>query len=149
MVIEVPYVSLKHTLLCIKLQVKDSLSFVPQYIPSNIDTPRELFEYLKPDLKYKKDPEGVELLQTMQTLMNRNGRGDCDCFTITALACSYYLGFKPLYVVLAGNSALAPSHIYAAMYDRSEGKICAFDLTNPVYNMQRPYKFKQKLLFNI
>lgn len=150
MVVSVPYENLTHTLQCIKLQVLDSLDFADEFLPTDIQTPQQLFYFLKSEVQYKHDPKGVELLQCMQTLMDRNGFGDCDCFTITSLASMYILGFKPMYVALVGNSPLNPTHIYTEVYDREKGKICAFDLTNPVYNMQRKtYKFKQRLLFRL
>jgi hypothetical protein len=147
MVIDVPYQDLTQTLKCIKLQVIDSLPYVSQYIPVDIYTPGELFNYLKPLLTFTPDPNGVELLQTLQTLMSRNGYGDCDCFTIAGLTALIYLGFEPLYVVLTGNSKYNPTHIYIEVWDPSRQKITPFDLTNPIYNMERPYKYKQRLRF--
>jgi len=149
MVSEQPYKSLKHTLQQLKLQVEDSLPYIGDYIPDRITTPKQLFYYLKSITKYKKDPNGIELLQMAHTLLERNGRGDCDCFTILALAACDELGFGPLYVTIVGNSRLSPSHIYPEVYDEEKGRICVFDLTNPKYDMERPYKFKQRLSFNL
>lgn len=149
MVIDKPYVSLKDTLLALKRQVRDSMPYVPQYIPYNIDTPGELFRFLKPELTYKNDPKGVEFIQTLQTLFENDGQGDCDCFTVAALASLIYLHFEPVYVAIVGKTRAAPTHIYAEVYDRDRGKITAMDFTNPVYNMQRKYNFKQRLLFTL
>jgi hypothetical protein len=149
MVIDVPYENLTHTLQCIKLQVIDSLPYVEDFIPSDIETPKQLFKYLKPQLTFKSDPRGVEYLQTMQTLFRNNGFGDCDCFTITALTALYWLNIEPIYVALTGNNKYAPSHIYVEVYDEYRGGITPFDLTNAVYGMERKYKFKQRLLFNL
>jgi hypothetical protein len=150
MVIDKPYVSLKDTLLALKRQVKDSMPYVPQYIPYNIDTPKELFEFLKPQLTYENDPKGVEWIKSMQSLFEEhNGHGDCDCFTTTALAALIYLGFEPVYVAIVGKTKTGPTHIYAEVYDPDRGKITAMDFTNPVYNMQRKYNYKQRLLFQL
>jgi len=149
MVVDVPYQSLPHTLKSLKIQVVDSLAFARDFVPQDLETPEELFTWLKPQLTYKNDPHNVELLQSFQTLMNNGGKGDCDCFTIAALASCLVLGFNPLYVALAGKGPLVPSHIYAEVYDRSKGKICALDFTNQIYNFQRPYNFKQRLLFRL
>lgn len=149
MIITQPYVSLSHTLLAMKVQVIDSMPYVSDYIDNSIQTPEELFYTLKPLLTYKKDPHQIELLQTFQTLMEQGGKGDCDCFTIASLACFFYLHFKPCYLTLAGNTLFSPSHVYAEVYDNERGEICAFDLTNPYYDMERPYKFKQRLLFRL
>lgn len=149
MVIKEPYESLTKTLLALKIQVIDSLPYVHEYIPDGNYTPESLFNFLKPNLKYQNDPKGIEYIQTMQTLMDANGRGDCDCFTVTALAACSYLDYKPLYVTIVGNTAMQPTHIYAELYDPYKKQICAMDFTNPIYNMQRPYKFKQRLLFKL
>jgi hypothetical protein len=152
--VSVPYQSLKHTLQSLKIQVIDSIPYVADYVPDSIRSPAELFYFLKDKTIYKKDPRGVELLQTITTLLEGNfwgtpGMGDCDCFTILALAANYDLGFGPQYVALAGNNRISPTHIYSEVYDPIKKKICAFDLTNPTYCMERNYKFKQRLNFNI
>ncbi len=145
--IEVPYKSLKHTLEHIKIQVRDSLPFISQYIPKDIKSTEELFYFLKDITTYKNDPKNVELLQTVQTLMARGGKGDCDCFTILVLTCCIYLDFAPQQVVLVGNKRSSPSHIYTLVYDKKRKKMCSMDLTNPNYDTQRSYKFKQILDF--
>jgi hypothetical protein len=149
------YKSLKHTLLQLKKQVEDSLPHVGKYVPSDIETPEELFYFLRENVKYKKDPKGIELLQTVQTLMSKNnyhgkpGAGDCDCFTILVLASNIHLDFGPQQVALVGKSKISPSHIYSLVYDEEKNKMCAMDLTNPYYCMERSYPYKQTLNFMI
>lgn len=154
MVVEVPYKNLAHTLKSLKIQVIDSLPHIEKYIPSDIKNPEELFDYLKDHVVYRKDPKGVELLQTVQTLMDgaywgEPGHGDCDCFTILTLAACEYLGFKPVFVCLVSNSRMSPSHIYTEVWDNNKKRFCVFDLTNPYYDMERSYKYKQTLPFMI
>jgi hypothetical protein len=147
MVADVPYKNLKHTLLSLKIQVEDSLPFISNYIPKHIASPEELFYFLKDLTTYKSDPKGVELLQTVQTLMDRGGRGDCDCFTILVLTSCIYLNFSPQTVALVGKTKYSPSHIYSLVYDKKKKKMCSMDLTNPYYDTERSYKFKQTLPF--
>lgn len=147
MQVEVPYKDLKHTLQSLKLQVRDSLPYISQYVPKSIKTPEELFYHLKDITTYRNDPKNVELLQTVQTLMSRDGKGDCDCFTILVLTSCIYLGFAPQQVVLVGKSKVSPSHIYSLVYDRSRKRMCSMDLTNPIYDTQRNYPYKQILDF--
>lgn len=147
------YKSLTDTLKCLRHQVIDSLPYISQYIPNDIEKPEDLFYFLRDKIKYKKDPPGIELLQSVQTLLSENnkhgkpGLGDCDCFTILALASCYYLGFEPQQVALVGNSKISPSHIYSLVFDRNKNKMCSMDLTNPYYDVERPYNYKQTLPF--
>lgn len=147
MVLDKPYVSLEDTLKLLKLQVRDSINFASDFIPEDLESPQGFFYWLKPQLTFKKDPRGKELLQNFETLMQRNGRGDCDCFTIAALASAQVLQFPMMWVCLTGNTMFAPTHIYTETWDPFRKQICTIDFTNPVYNMQRSYKFKQRLPF--
>lgn len=140
-----PYVDLTYTLQSLKIQIIDSLDFASTFIPNDINTPEQLFDFLKSQVRYKKDPQGIEYIQTLQTLIKNGGRGDCDCFTVASIASLFVCGFKPLYVTIVGNNSVSPSHIYAEVYDPTELKIMPFDLTNPHYGMERSYKFKQRL----
>lgn len=149
MEVTVPYKNLTHTLKCLRIQVIDSLPYISRYIPHTIQTPEELFYFLKDNVVYKKDPKGVELLQTVQTLMKRGGHGDCDCFTILTLAACRYLNFSPVAVRIVGNQKSGPSHIYSLVWDEQRQSMCAMDLTNPKYCMERSYKYKQTLDFMI
>jgi hypothetical protein len=149
MQVKIPYKNLTYTLQCLKLQAIDSLPYISKFIPSDIATPEDLFYFLKSVTKYKKDPSGVELIRTIQTLMKEGGRGDCDCFTVAVLASCYYLGFEPQQVVIAGDSKFSPSHIYSLVYDPERKKMCSMDLTNPDYDTQRSYRYKQILDFSM
>lgn len=144
----IPYRSLEHTLKGLKVQVQDSMPYIGDYVPDTITSPKELFYYLRDLVIYKNDPKGKELLQTVQTLFEESGgKGDCDCFTILSLASFYYLGFLPAEVILVSKHKHAATHIYTQVYD--DGEMKAFDLTNPTYGMERSYKYKQTLPFNM
>lgn len=143
-----PYKDLNDTLRKIKLQVIDSIAFADRIVP-DIQTPRELFDWLKPQLKYKDDPKGVEYLQTMQTLFKNGGQGDCDCFVITTLACMIVLGWQDIFVDLVGYDKRAPVHIYSEI--NWNGQRVILDFTNSSYNHERTkgvrgkYKYRQRL----
>jgi len=147
--VDIPYVDLQHTLKCIKIQIIDSIPFAQKFIPDYIQTPSQLFYFLKDNFIYKKDPIGIEYIQTFQTLIKNGGRGDCDCATVASIASMYVLGFKPLYITIVSNNRFSPTHIYPEVYDSSKGQIIAFDLTNATYGKERSYKFKQRLNINL
>lgn len=143
---KIPYKNINDTMLGLKQQVIDSLDYAEQNFP-RFENPRELFDYLKQITIYKNDPPGVERLQSLPTLMRRDGKGDCDCFTIALLAVCWVQGkqFQNLYVVLAGRETIAPVHIYVKIF--FDGEIYVMDLTQPEFNSERDYPFTQELRF--
>ncbi len=147
--VDIPYRSLTHTLQMLKQQAIDSLPYMQDYIPDSIKSPEDLYYFLKSITTYKRDPKGIELLQTVQTLMDRGGKGDCDCFTILCISANKYLGFGPQFIKLVGKTKIAPTHIYSCVYDKQRGKLCAMDLTNSYYCVERPYNFSQLLKINL
>lgn len=111
----------------------------------NITSAADLWNNLKPRITYQKDPKGVELFQTYETLFYNNfhgkpGHGDCDCFVISTLGAAAACGLD-CKVVLAGRDKQTPVHIWCEV----DG--IPFDLTNPVLGTERPYPYTQK--FNL
>jgi len=70
------------------------------------------------------------------------GAGDCDCFTIAATSC-FIVNSIPCEIVLAGNVKDEPTHIYN--YCKYGNNWIAFDLTEPNFGQERPYKYKEIL----
>lgn len=145
-----PYEGLDHALRYFKIQVIDSVPFAKRVCP-RFDTPEQLFYWLKKRLVYKNDPIGVELFQTMQRLMTTNnyhgitGAGDCDCFTITSLACCIAQDWQDLGIKLCGRQPGKAVHIY--QYIDFDGQRDYLDLTNNTYDYQRYYPLYQELKF--
>jgi hypothetical protein len=110
--------------------------------------PQSMFYGLKQLIKYHNDPPGIELLQSVPTLFENNfwnepGAGDCDCFSILILAMCAVHGWKDQRIVLCGRSKIAPVHIFTQV--KVNGTWKTLDLTRPLYNTHRPYKFYQHL----
>jgi len=129
-------------------QVIDSYDYAVNNVPL-FAHPKDLFQYLKFRTTYLNDPSGNELFQSFQTMMDDNyhgisGAGDCDCFTIAALASMKAQGWNDLRIYLAGKNPKFPQHIYAGIL--FEGKEYVFDLTNPYFDQQRKYPYRQKLV---
>ena len=149
-----PYPGLKKTLQYLVIQARESMPYIHKYIPDNINNPEDLFNYLRTQITYKSDPKGEEYITTVKTLFNKNkGRGDCDDFTVLALASLSWFGYNPR-IVLVGYNKVFPKHIYTAYY--VNGKRFVFDLTNPWFDYERPngpkgkpYKFRQELKVNL
>ena len=149
MVLKEKYTTLQRTLDMMQLQIEDSLSFARNFVPRG-ETPRSLFALLKQHTTYRHDPPGVELLQSMPTLMHNNfygipGAGDCDCFTITAVACCKVEKI-PVRIVVVGNTAKNPTHVYAEVLDG--GRWTAFDLCSPFYGETKKYRYLSRIKVN-
>lgn len=143
MVALLDYVDLKTTLQYLKIQVFDSIEFAAKTCPE-FNNPKELFNWLKSKTKYTPDGEN-EYIQTMQTLFANGGRGDCDCYVVTALACFYVLGWTDCRVVLTGRNKRNAVHIYTMVKHAGEWYI--FDLTNSKFDYERHYPYYQILNF--
>jgi hypothetical protein len=113
MELRIPYKNIDQTLKGIHRQVCDSLDYCASEMPIYSD-PVTMFYGFKPLIKYHNDPPGVELLQSVPTLFDRNywgqsGAGDCDCFSILILAmCAFTMvGINSVsYYVAAQNMRL-------------------------------------------
>lgn len=146
MVDKLLYTDLTTTLKYLKIQVIDSIPFAAENCPNFRNNPKGLFYWLKGWLRYQDDPKGVELLQTMQTLWNNGGLGDCDCFVITTIACLLVNDFKDINVVLVGRNRRNAVHIYTQVIQ--DGKPYILDLTNTYFDHERnSYNYKQVLPF--
>ncbi len=142
--IKIPYQNIGHTIEMLQKQIENSLDFAHEFAPGEHD-PKHLFHLLKNNTTYKNDPPGVELLQSFPSLINDNywgipGAGDCDCFTIAAVACCVENDI-PVRIVIVGNSSIAPSHIYCEVIYK--GKWTAFDLVNNYFGETKKYKYEK------
>lgn len=147
MKLKVPYKNIDQTLKGIHTQVIDSLDYCANNMPVYPD-PVSMFYGLKQLIKYHNDPPGVELLQSVPTLFDNNywgisGAGDCDCFSILVLSMALVHNFGPQRVVLCGRSKMAPVHIFTQI--KVNGTWKTLDLTRPLYNTHKPYKFYQHI----
>jgi hypothetical protein len=140
------YITLEDVLFQVCAQAQKGIPYMGRKIPSYISTAQQLFIYLSGCTSYRDDPPGAELIQSPESLFKKNywgvpGMGDCDCFTVLAIASALAIGFqiKDLEIVLAGNTRNTPKHIYLTI----QGK--PFDLTNGSFNTERNYPFLQHI----
>ena len=143
---EFQYKNITVTIELLKVQIIDSVPYAREWLRENsYQNPETMFYDLKDRIFYVNDKKGVEQLQSMQTLFSDrdnihglSGAGDCDCFTITVTVLSLLLGWKTE-IVLAGRSRKYPVHIY----NRING--FSFDLTEPFFDRERNYPYKQAI----
>lgn len=146
-VLKIPYTNINAVMKGIRTQVIDSLDYCVNDMPT-FDSPEQMFNTLRNMVKYKNDPPGIELLQTVPTLFNNNywgisGAGDCDCFTILLLSMNIANGFNDQQIVLAGRSKISPVHIWVRV--KHKGSWYDMDLTQQYFNSIRKYKYVQYL----
>ncbi len=143
-----PYKDIHHTMQMVKVQIKDSIPFACKVVPK-FQNPSQLYYWLKDRVTFINDKKNFEQLQTMQTLFKDNlhgvpGGGDCDCFTITAVASMICQGWDNIYVLICGRKKSHPVHIYAVIYWNGERQV--FDLTNKKFNFERAgYRYYQEI----
>jgi hypothetical protein len=146
MISKTAYKDLDHTLKGLRTQILDSLNYC-QDQNWYFDNPREMYYYLTPLLRYKNDPQNVELIQSVPTLLEDNwhgvpGAGDCDCFTVLACAVGCVNNWKQR-IVLCGRSKNGPVHIFSQVY--WNGKWHTVDFTARLFDVHKKYKFYQYL----
>jgi hypothetical protein len=141
------YTDINATMRGILTQVIDSLDYCVNNMPRYSD-PQQMYNNLLTMVKYKNDPEGIELLQSVPTLFEANywgvpGSGDCDCFSILVLSMCCAHGWNDQEIILAGRSKISPVHIWTRV--KHGGRWYDMDLTQRLFNSTREYKYKQAL----
>jgi len=151
MILKKPYKDINETLQYMRVQIADGLQFARESCPQ-FDNVAELFYWLNPRLIYKHDPQGVELLQSLPTLLTsanywgRAGMGDCDCYTIAFLTLynTSNIGGEA-WIKLASRNKRYPVHIWAGVDIDAEEIAC--DFTQRRYNNEREYPYIQKIYY--
>lgn len=146
-IIKLPKTDINQTMKGIHTQVCDSLEYCVNNMPT-YDNPRQMYYGLLSMVKYKNDPPGIELLQSVPTLFDNNywgisGRGDCDCFSILVLSLCVAHGWMDQRIVLAGRSKVYPVHIFTQV--KHNGTWYTMDLTYKLFDAHRSYPFYQHL----
>ena len=147
----IKYPGLQNSLYHFKIQVLQSIDYMNKVLPDSVQTPENIYNWLKLRTTYVHDGDN-EIFQTAQTLFENNihglsGAGDCDCFSIAALAALSSRGYKNIGIVLVGRTPKNAVHIY--VYCKTEGKTQILDLTNKNFNFERYYPFKQFIPFKV
>jgi len=134
-----------------RLQIAEGLPWAIENCP-NFTNAAQLYYWLQPRLVYKHDPEGVELLQSLPTLLTsanywgKPGAGDCDCFTLGFLTifCASNIPGRA-WIKLAGRNKSYPVHIWGGV--DVNGEEIALDFTERKFNKEREYPYIQKIYF--
>jgi antitoxin (DNA-binding transcriptional repressor) of toxin-antitoxin stability system len=87
---------------------------------------RSIFNWVKSNIKYTRDPYGVELVQDVWSTINR-ARADCDDFSILIAAMGEVMGNPSRFVTVSTRPDKEPCHVYPELNTR--GKWTALDVT--------------------
>lgn len=87
---------------------------------------RSIFNWVKANIKYTRDPYGVELVQDVWSTIKR-GRADCDDFSILIAAMGEVMGNPARFVTVSTRPDKEPCHVYPELNTR--GRWTALDVT--------------------
>jgi hypothetical protein len=105
---------------------------------------RAIYNYLRSEVKYKKDPEGKQLIQLPARMLRDTKTGDCKSLGLAAAAFMYANGFKNVRLRYTSYDPIdkTPTHVYAVADDEQGNEI----IIDPVYkqfNQEVKYNFKK------
>ena len=89
---------------------------------------RTILNWVKQNIRYTKDPYGVELVQDPWTTVNR-GRGDCDDMSILVSAMGEVLGNPSRFITVSTRPDKEPCHVYSEL--NLKGRWLSLDATVP------------------
>lgn len=140
---KVKYKSLEDTLEALVIQAMLSVNYCAAMWGSDNNL-KQIWTIVSQNTTYKHDPKGVELIQSVPTLIDNNfhgipGAGDCDCFSVFFIAMLIANGYHPdqIYIVLQGRTENIPTHIYIMCNGVN------LDATEAHYNSIRNYPYIQ------
>lgn len=111
---------------------------------------RAIFNYLKYNVRYKKDPAGKQVIQLPARMIADTKSGDCKSKALAAAALMDVNGFKDVALRYASYDPndKTPTHVYAVGKD-DKGKEIIIDPVWRAYNQQAPYKHKKDYAMEI
>lgn len=98
-------------------------------VPSHYyaDEARAIGQFVQAKVRYRKDPDGFEQLQTPELLVSEiqagTAQGDCDDMALLTSALLLSIGHQPSYAMVRYDSPSgAYAHIYCVDYDSNPGQ---------------------------
>jgi len=108
------------------------------------DKARAIYNYLRTNITYKKDPAGKQLIQLPARMIRGTQKGDCKSLALSAAAFLYCNGAKNVFLRYASYHPTdhTPTHVYTVATDEKGQQI----IVDPVYkqfNREAPYTYKK------
>lgn len=124
----------------LKIRMK-ALRIVKKY-RMNDNKMKALFYWIKKNIKYVRDINGLETLHTPDKILEI-GAGDCDDFVILAGSMLESIGYPVIFVVTSNRKDKKFNHIF--LYTTDGKKRYTFDATLKKFNMKRPDITREKI----
>lgn len=138
---------------CFPQAKKDVLLFAEQFRGTNdYETAFNVWKYVRENVKYKRDPDGIQVIQYPPALIRRglktNGGGDCKsmslCISSILSALNVknvqlrYVSFKPDFV---------PTHVYTIF--EYNNRIVPVDSVLTKFDYEKPFTYKKDYKMNV
>lgn len=123
-------------------QSKNQLKkFAPELKGETIkETCNNIWNWVKENIKYRKDPPGVQWIKTPARLAS-DGSGDCKSYSVFIASCLYNLGIKGTFrFVSYDKTDPTPTHVYVVV--KSRGEEIIIDDVMPAFNREKAYASK-------
>lgn len=105
---------------------------------------RAIYNYLRSNVNYQKDPSGKQLIQLPSRMLNGTKKGDCKSLSLAAAAFIKCAGAKNVFLRYASYSPSdkTPTHVYCVFIDEN-GKQIIIDPVFKQFNKEAKYQSKK------
>lgn len=110
---------------------------------NDIETMRNVWAFVKKNVRYKADKAGLEQVKTPGALF-KIGKGDCKSFSIAIVALLRSLGYNRIYYRFTAYEPGDVSHVYVVAYTHNGQKVI-LDSVYDYFNAEAPYRYKNDI----
>jgi hypothetical protein len=108
-----------------------------------------VWSFVKNNIKYRKDPEGLQLIKLPNRLIHeRELGGDCKSFTLLCGSILKNLGYPVVLRYTSYSYDPTPSHVYCLTYEK-DGSPIIVDAVYNKFNQEVPFKHKRDYLMKL
>lgn len=124
------------------IRIRELAGDIVRPFRSNKNKIKALFRWIKKNIKYVRDVDGIETLHTPYKIL-RQGYGDCDDLALLSASMLKAVGYKVYYVVTSNRPDRKFNHIFLRASDGRRKYV--FDATINKFNKSRPGVTRKKV----